>query len=70
MYTKNKSQRITLRLSDEQFDFVRKTAEFIGVSPSDFLRMVITSAMSTEKLIAERNGNGRENDKTNLDNII
>lgn len=70
MYTKNKSQRITLRLSDEQFDFVRKTAEFIGVSPSDFLRMVITSAMSTEKLMAERNGNGRENDKANLDNLI
>lgn len=70
MYTKNKSQRITLRLSDEQFDFVRKTAEFIGVSPSDFLRMVITSAMSTEKLMAERNGNGRENDKTNLDNLV
>ena len=94
MYTKDKSQRITLRLNEDQFGFVRMNADTLGVSPSDFLRMVINSSMvmwkqasqneefkdgikstveasaSEVKDIFERNGEGRENDKTNLDNIV
>ena len=45
MYTKDKSTRITLRLNEEQFNFVRENADILGVSPSDFLRMVINSSM-------------------------
>ena len=94
MYTKDKSQRITLRLNEDQFAFVRMNADTLGVSPSDFLRMVINSSMvlwkqasqneelkdgikstveasaSEVKDILERNGAGRENDKTNFDNIV
>lgn len=92
MYTQDKNQRITLRLNEDQFRFVRDNADLLGVSPSDFLRMVINSSMvlakqsvrndalkegvqstlessSAElKQIFERTGEGRENDKTNLDN--
>lgn len=49
MYTKDKTNRITLRLNDEQFEFVRTSAEPLGVSPSEFLRMVINSTMSATK---------------------
>ena len=49
MYTKDKSNRITLRLNDEQFEYVRASAEPLGVSPSEFLRMVINATMSATK---------------------
>lgn len=45
MYTKDKNHRITLRLNDEQFEFVKKSADDLDVSPSDFLRMVVNVSM-------------------------
>lgn len=88
MYTKDKSNRITLRLNDDQFAFVRANADQLDVSPSDFLRMVINSALSTARAVhngmpadealkrstglysGERNGEGRENDKTDQHNLV
>lgn len=74
MYTKDKANRITLRLNDEQFEFVRGNADVLGVSPSEFLRMVVNSAMSISKAAAEKmkieEGLGRENDKTNINDIV
>lgn len=77
MYTKDKSQRITLRLNQEQFLYVKMNAEILDVSPSDFLRMVINSSLATwkasnpdylEKLESinalMEGGLGRENDET------
>lgn len=52
MRTDNKSQRITLRLNAKQFYFVKQSAENYGVSPSDFLRLVINLAMAN----AQRDG--------------
>ena len=49
MYTKDKNNRITLRLNDQQFEFVRKSSEPLGVSPSEFLRMVINATMAASK---------------------
>ena len=43
MYLKDKKVRITLRLNQQQFDFVKQNADELGVSPSDFLRMVINT---------------------------
>lgn len=50
MYEKNKSQRITLRLNSDQFEFIRKSSEDCSMSPSDFLRWMIdsTRAMSNK----------------------
>jgi uncharacterized protein (DUF1778 family) len=72
MYTKDKSNRITLRLNDEQFAFVKANADVLGVSPSEFLRMVVNASMATSKAAAEKTkeGLGRANDKTNLDNLV
>ena len=49
MYTKDKLNRITLRLNDEQFEFVKQNADVLGVSPSEFLRMVVNASMATTK---------------------
>ena len=47
MYTNDKSKRITLRLNENQFNFVKSSADVLGVSPSDFLRMVINASMAS-----------------------
>lgn len=72
MYTKDKSNRITLRLNDEQFNFVKQNADFLGVSPSEFLRMVVNASMATTKTAVQKieEGLGRANDKTDSNDII
>ena len=74
MYTKDKKTRVTLRLTEKQFAFVKANSDLLGVSPSDFLRIVINSAMATVKLPKtvdlSKEGIGRENDETNSDNIV
>lgn len=66
MYTKDKLYRITLRLNEEQFNFVKMQADILDVSPSQFLRMVINSTMAISKSAKEKEevNLGRENDKT------
>lgn len=69
MYLKDKQNRITLRLNDPQFDFVKKNADILGVSPSEFLRMVVNATMSIT-LNDLTGGLGRANDKGNSNNIV
>lgn len=54
MYNKDKTHRITLRLTEEQFEFVRSNSELFGVSPSEFLRMVVNMTMSTTKRFGDK----------------
>lgn len=74
MYTKDKAFRITLRLNEEQFSFVKEQADTLGVSPSEFLRMVVNASLATSKKVTEklneRLGEGRENDKTDIDDSV
>lgn len=69
LHTNDKRNRITLRLNDEQFAFVKTTAEILGVSPSEFLRMVVNASMvGARKDEKVKEVVGRENDKTYSDN--
>lgn len=72
MYTKDKANRITLRLNDEQFAFVKSNADFLGVSPSEFLRMVVNASMATTKTVDKKikESLGRANDKTNFNDLV
>lgn len=78
MYTKDKNHRITLRLNEDQFNFVRSNAETIDCSPSDFLRMVINASMVADRKIQEKlaakvqakEGLGRENDEADCHNQL
>ena len=71
MYTKDKNIRVTLRLNQQQFDFVKANADCLGVSPSEFLRIVVNAAMSTGQTIKSKmEGVGRENDKADFNNIV
>lgn len=69
MYIKDKTNRITLRLNQNQFDFVKSNSDVLGVSPSEFLRMVVNSAMTLNNEVSKEI-KGRENDKNNFNNII
>lgn len=72
MYTKDKSHRVTLRLNDEQMAFILKDSEMLGVSPSEYIRMVINSSMAVYKkadsslkaFMKSMEDNRRENDIT------
>lgn len=73
------THRVTLRLSDDQYAFIIKVSEILGVSPSDYLRMTINTGMvATRSNIDEiAQGNSlkgmvgtNENVKTDSNDII
>lgn len=78
------TKRLTLRISERQLEWLVKISEVLGVSPSDYLRMVInTSMISTQKSVdtmlngmvgmpnnGERIGGNDEHVKTDSDNLI
>lgn len=72
MYTKDKNQRITLRLNAAQFQFVQTQAELLGISPSDLLRMMVNASMSVTMKVQheEKEGNCRENEVTDKHDLV
>lgn len=76
MYEKNKTNRVTLRLTDAQMSFVRTWADRMQQSPSDFLRMLIDSNRMGFEIGAdwlEKNGKDgvrRENEQTCIDDKL
>lgn len=77
MYTKDKRQRITLRLSEEQMQYIVENAELLDMSPSDYCRSIINLSMSVDRKAAAqiaanfaKGGLGRENDKANINDIV
>lgn len=78
MYTKDKVTRITLRLNEKQFDYVKTSADVLGVSPSEFLRMVVNLTMTAdnaaqnsirEKMRKEEESR-RENETSDINNRV
>ena len=64
--TKDKRIRLTIRVNEELFTFVKENADRLGVSPSEFIRLALNSAKSlSEKAQCTKGGVGRENDKAN-----
>lgn len=67
MYEKDKRQRITLRLTDEQFLFVKRQCGVLGITPSDYLRMLVNAVVYQSNKGNITEVLGRENDKTASD---
>lgn len=73
MYTKDKKNRITLRLNDNQMFFVVHNSEILHKSPSDFIRMIIDIQIAEKKLQENYKVDRgellrRENEQTNFNN--
>lgn len=68
MYMKDKSHRITLRLNDDQFNYIMRDCDRLGVAPSEYVRMVINMSMSIDEDI--KGAVSRENDKANYNDNV
>lgn len=75
----NYNHRITLRLNEEQYEFIIKVSNILGVSPSDYLRMSINSGMVATKSDLDTLASGNalkgmvgtnENVKTDSNNLV
>jgi len=68
----DKKIRITLRLNQSTFDFVKSQADLFGVSPSEYVRMCLVTCRNL--MIDDETNNkedlGRENDKAHIDNKL
>ena len=73
------THRVTLRLNEEQYDFLIKVSGILGISPSDYLRMTVNTGMVATKNGINDLSNGNmlkgmvgtdENVKTNSDDIL
>lgn len=69
MYEKDKKVRITVRVNQEQFEFISEMAQMIGVSPSEYIRQVVNAGMYTSNKLKEEIKR-RENEKTNINDIV
>lgn len=68
------THRVTLRLNDEQYNWLIEVANILGVTPSDYLRMSVNTGMVVTR-DAKENEKGQkvgtnENVKTDGNNII
>lgn len=77
------THRVTLRLNQQQYDFLIQVSELLGVSPSDYLRMTVNTGMMAfrndmndlvtgngMKVVEGMVGTQDENVKTNSNNLI
>ena len=67
-YSGDKNQRVTVRFTPQQFDFLREIANHMGVSPSDAIRMMVNSGMVS--WIKQRGDGRRENESTCVNNKL
>ena len=56
---------LQVRLNQEQVDFVNQISDILGITPSEYVRMVINVYMSSYG-----GGLKNENEQTNSDNIL
>lgn len=50
----DKTRSVTIRLTQEQYEYLERSANALEVTPSKFLRMVVNSSMTLDALKKER----------------
>lgn len=58
------THRVTLRLNDSQFQYIIRSAEKMGVSPSEYMRSVL------EYIISKEGAGTYENVKADINDIL
>lgn len=78
-YGSKYDHRLTLRLNEEQYQFIIQISKMLDVSPSDYLRMAVNAGMVSikaqnadfSKILKEGQvGMSNENIKTDSDDIV
>lgn len=72
--SENKPHSVHLRLTDEQYTFLKNDAEMMGVGVSDYLRMIVNMTMtiakkSNEAVVEVKKQLGDLADENKKDNI-
>lgn len=49
----DKTRSVTVRLTDEQYKFLKASADSLEVSPSKFLRMVVNASMDSQRRLID-----------------
>lgn len=68
MYLNDKKVRFNVRVSESMAEYIYSRADSLEVSPSEFIRMLIRSAIATEK--KAKGGEVRENGKTSINSKL
>lgn len=70
----DKTRTVTVRLTEEQYEFLNRTAKAIEVTPSRFLRMVVNASMAGSALgaaaAAGMEATNLEHRQTDSDHIV
>lgn len=69
----DKTRSVTVRLTQEQYDYLERSAALLEVSPSRFLRMVVNATMIGSGAIAgatEQAKQDLEHAKADLNNLV
>lgn len=53
MYLKDKEKRVTVRLSEAQYSYLKESADTLEMKPSEFLRLVVNTVMATNKVMGK-----------------
>lgn len=69
------THRLTLRLTDKQFDFLTNVSILMGTTPSDYLRMAVNASMissskAIDKMMKGEVGMSNENIEANKHDIV
>lgn len=69
------THRLTLRLTDKQFDFLTNVSTLMGTTPSDYLRMAVNASMissskAIDKMMKGEVGMSNENIEANKHDIV
>lgn len=69
------THRLTLRLTDKQFEYLTQVASLMGTTPSDYLRMVVNASMvstsrTIEKMMKGEVGMSNENVEADKHNLV
>lgn len=69
------THRLTLRLTDKQFEFLTNVSTIMGTTPSDYIRMVVNSGMVSmskqiDIMMKGEVGMSNENVETNKHDIV
>lgn len=76
--SENKPHSVHLRLTEEQYQFLRGDAEMMGIGVSDYIRILVNMSMTVAKKANEAVGEmkmqlgdlANENSKNNIEHII
>lgn len=54
MNMNDKTKLLSIRLNEEQYNFIAKDSQFCGLKVSDYVRMLINMSMCTAKNMEEK----------------